>query len=602
MVAPDTRMLLTSALRPPPGMCFDTAVATTFSLDPTLALLLPVLLSSGDGRAKDDDDGAGLLRLQRLRSHAAAITVFVQQGGISVPRAIRPSPVYSMLESMIVETTSPCPRGGVFHPKVVLVRYRDSSESFCQLRLLVMTRNLTFDRSWDVAVVLDGGIDPSTRTTKNDVLARFIGRLADEPSLAPDRRRQILSLRADLSHVKWELPDGYRQVEFHDPFKEGISWEPPKLERVKRWGIVSPFLSKEALEELSQGIAKPPAFVLSRDDQLAAAGGAPNARVLRDVEDLSDGDDAVAIGVTGLHAKCYMYDYDYLGLDYTRLVIGSANATTAALLPGGRENVEFMVSLSGKRSGNGVKDFEESMEPFWMPWTPGAPDEVDERRDKAREALKTLKQSILDANLHGECRPGDDGRQVLTLRTSFGRNLRLDEGAKSIRVHPITLPTSSAFELALPGNKWELPPVTTLSTTGLLAFELQSEIEDVRESFVLNLPIAGLPRERDDLILANALANAGAFERFLSLLLADSGVNWGGAFAGTPAAAFFPRGMRNGDVPFAEALVRAYCRTPSILKEIAGAVRAADRTSASIIPPEFRELWKGFAPLAEERQ
>ena len=47
MVSPDSRTMLTAALKPPPGMAFDAAVATTYTLDPALALMLPVLFSQG---------------------------------------------------------------------------------------------------------------------------------------------------------------------------------------------------------------------------------------------------------------------------------------------------------------------------------------------------------------------------------------------------------------------------------------------------------------------------------------------------------------------------------------------------------------------------
>jgi len=36
MLNPNSRSLYTSALTPPPGMIFDEAVATTFSMDPAL--------------------------------------------------------------------------------------------------------------------------------------------------------------------------------------------------------------------------------------------------------------------------------------------------------------------------------------------------------------------------------------------------------------------------------------------------------------------------------------------------------------------------------------------------------------------------------------
>ena len=53
-----------------------------------------------------------------------------------------------------------------------------------------------------------------------------------------------------------------------------------------------------------------------------------------------------------------------------------------------------------------------------------------------------------------------------------------------------------------------------------------------------------------------------------------------------------------GDMPIADSLLRAYCRSPKVLKEIARAISAADKTCSDAVPEDFRELWAGFAPLA----
>ena len=42
MLNPDSRSIYTSALTPPPGMVFDEGLGTTFSLDPTTLLSIPV--------------------------------------------------------------------------------------------------------------------------------------------------------------------------------------------------------------------------------------------------------------------------------------------------------------------------------------------------------------------------------------------------------------------------------------------------------------------------------------------------------------------------------------------------------------------------------
>ena len=596
MVSPDSRTMLTAALKPPIGMAFDVAVATTYTLDPALALTLPVLLSQVTEHKDVTEEDCAILRLQRLRSHAEAITIFVQEGSIKVPRVLKPSPAYSLLDAMICEVTSP--KGGVFHPKIVLVRYKGENAPR-RLRLVVMTRNLTFDKSWDVAVILDGAVKADLKTTKNDGLARFVQSLANENGLSEKRRAAINSLRLDLSHVEFEPPEGYRRYAFHLPLDNGIDWIP--RQKVERWGMISPFLTKEAMSELSRDLPTPE-FVLSRDEELAKVGGTDRARVLRDVGEWSDGEDhAKPLEAVGLHAKCYLYDYTYEGRPYTRLVIGSGNATSAALVSKSPRNVEFMVSLSGPRIANGVCDFARAMESYWMPWTAEDRTEVDEEAETAKRKIEDCKRRLLEIGFLVECDSCDDGLVALTLRTRFGRKVEPFDGVKEIRAFPVTQLASSAIALSVPGNQWGLQRVRAESVTGLIAFEIISTREGLSDSFVLNLQVRGMPPDRDEQVLASVLANRSAFLRFLSMLLEDGmgGSGYGGAEPFVPIASML-RSSLYGGLPLADCLLRAYCRTPGVLTEIARAVAAADKAGRNVIPDDFRELWASFSSLAEE--
>ena len=56
--------------------------------------------------------------------------------------------LFSFLEEMVVQAL-PKNSTGAFHPKVWVLRYRREDEAM--LRVLVLSRNLTFDKSWDTA-------------------------------------------------------------------------------------------------------------------------------------------------------------------------------------------------------------------------------------------------------------------------------------------------------------------------------------------------------------------------------------------------------------------------------------------------------------------
>src|ERR1039458_4738867 len=183
MLEPNNRQLLRDALRPPAGYALDRAITTTFSLDLMALLAIPVSftffqLKDQDGPPQVDP----LALLEALRRYAGRITVFCQAGQIHVPKNVQL--LLGYLENSVYEVQAT--RGGVFHPKLTVLRYtaQDGSASEETLppvvyRLLCSSRNLTFDRSWDTLLVLDGVLAQhrTNAFARNHSLARFVREL-----------------------------------------------------------------------------------------------------------------------------------------------------------------------------------------------------------------------------------------------------------------------------------------------------------------------------------------------------------------------------------------------------------------------------------------
>src|SRR5699024_10627101 len=92
MLEPDTSVLLTDALRPPPGHEVDVAVTTTYSLNLTAMLIAPMtfaLASMDEATRIDDGDPAQLL--DAVHRFMGRTTVFYQAAGIDVARS-QPDP------------------------------------------------------------------------------------------------------------------------------------------------------------------------------------------------------------------------------------------------------------------------------------------------------------------------------------------------------------------------------------------------------------------------------------------------------------------------------------------------------------------------------
>ena len=208
MLAPDSRKLLLDALRPPPGHSLDRAVATTFTLDLATALMVPLAFAG----FRFDDQLDPIEVMEALRGMGDRLDVFCQVGAINA--GTWPSDLLALLENVIHEVRRPRP-GHIFHPKVWVLRFvGHSQETF--YRCLVLSRNLTADRSWDTILWLDGR--PQRRLVDESApLSRFVAALSElaVTPLPPDRRAAIAALAEELRRVRWDLPDGVREARFH---------------------------------------------------------------------------------------------------------------------------------------------------------------------------------------------------------------------------------------------------------------------------------------------------------------------------------------------------------------------------------------------------
>ena len=82
MLAPDSRVVLLDQLRPPVGYTVDAAVATTFTLDLSAALIPPLAFASFAMSGTPDPVAA----LEAVRNCADRLDIFAQAGQLTVPR------------------------------------------------------------------------------------------------------------------------------------------------------------------------------------------------------------------------------------------------------------------------------------------------------------------------------------------------------------------------------------------------------------------------------------------------------------------------------------------------------------------------------------
>ena len=592
MLNPNSRSLYTSALTPPPGMIFDEAIATTFSMDPALLLEAPVYLAlmAADGQTDPDP----LAVLEAIRRYAKRITVYVQRGRIQVPRIAKPTPLFCFLEEMVVEVTAT--GGGVFHPKVWAIRFVSPDQSSSMYRLVALTRNMTTDQSWDLSLQLEGTMT-GRKSNANKPLAHFFKTLPDLAAGPTESGRveQALRFADELHRVQWELPDGFDELTFSLPGRKGFDWEPPAANRMV---VISPFCSDQALRTLTKSTRVVDALI-SRPESLSALKKETldlfaQCLHLDDAAETEDGEEDDITGqplATGLHAKVYLFEK---GWD-CEIVMGSANATDAALTA--RNNIEILVSLKGKRSKVGGIDEllgADGLGEYLVDFDRTREVEIDALRQAAEKSVETARSRISAAALSIECSPGSrDGLWALVLTGEIPPL----EGIVRAAAWPITVTQDFAVDIvnsAAPGGI-RLGEFSASSLTGLLAFALKTDHPDVTARFVLNLPVTGMPAERNSAILQTVISNQEGFLRYLLLLLGDEKVSGLDPGSGSGFARWLARLADGEDIPLLEELTRTYSRHPERLAEISGLVHDLSRGGQkTIIPEDFLNLWTVF--------
>ena len=335
MLNPNSRCVYLEELRPPAGFTLDRAIATTFSLNLLALLMAPVSMVFSSLKEQDELLQDPVALLESLRQTAGHFAVFCQEGRISVPR--EDTLLYSYLERAVVEVQPP--GGGVFHPKVWVLRFlgEENGKQVTFYRFLCLTRNLTFDYSWDTALVLEGRLaDRKNAYSRNRPLSDFIRSLPEMAvrKVNPEIEEHIDIISDEILRVKFKTPEGFEdKLRFLPAGIKGYK-RLPELDHYTRLLVLSPFLSGRALKSMIERGNNN--ILLSRPESLDALDG-ETFNALKDSGTSIYIMDSAAEkpesefqewenDFSGLHAKLYILEE---GWD-ARLWTGSANATNAA--------------------------------------------------------------------------------------------------------------------------------------------------------------------------------------------------------------------------------------------------------------------------------
>lgn len=600
MLDPYARRLVLEALQPPEGYQLDVAIGTTYSLDLVALLAIPLAFSpfaAGEAAHKDP-----LVLLEALQTSADRITIFCDAGQIYVPPADRL--LFAHLEDAVIECVAP--RGGAFHPKVWLLRFTEGDERL--YRFVCQSRNLTFDRSWDTALVLEGRVHGGRKRLNAPLVDFFFAlpSMAVRP-MAEERRGVVLELAEQVRRVDWEMPLPFDELAFHPLGHEADRAAWPFDRRIDRMLVVSPFTAASMLDRLSlEGRGD---VLISRPDQLDACGpealtAYENGNTFVLAEEASPDDDL--IGLRGLHAKLYLADQGWNATLWT----GSANATNAAF----DRNVEFLVELHGKRSAVGIDamlqldDKSVTFRSLLAPYQASdAPLEGEATRALERQA-EDIRRILATSPLTARVVPDRAAPQLFAVRLECPNALPLPASVVGILAWPISRQKASGSTRLilvdeLLGSFEQLPLEKVTPFIGFQVTLGQGATELICE-FVLNVPLFNAPTDRRAHITRTLLATRGEVLRYLLYLLSDGGIDASRDLDERDGGGGRHSSDRGGliNLPLLESLLRMLDRDPTRLAAVRRVVEDLSETEAgaALLPDLWESVWAPVARLAEE--
>ena len=592
-------------LIPPKGYRLAKAVAATYTLDLNTLLSIPVALFFSQ-TLEGNFEAERVQLLEAIQRCPDVLRIYHQKGKIHVPR--KHNRLYGLLEPCVVGIL-PDDAYTAFHPKVWVLRYEHDEEP-TMYRVIVLSRNLTYDRSWDIAAHLDGVVTEDQQR-KNQPLVLFVKHLLSYQGFDGDRK-----FVADLRKVEFQTPAGFNKNFFFHPV--GIDGHPNPIvtQTGSRAICVSPFVHNEVIKTLRGNVT----------DELLIFGCREELRRL-DLQTLSDVrsfaiSDLIVDGESqdkgedgegeqseqNLHAKLYVYQRETTS---TSWFLGSANATKAAF----ERNIEFLLELRGSGAAvqlDRLKDEllgENEQGGIFQQYEPPPEPFDDSETRKLEEALRLLEFDLLK---HLEIRKA--AVTPSANEANFDLHLVLDPGSRkwhglTVKVSPFNSDGVESKEL-LPGCVTELvfQNINESNLSRFLRFEIWQGAERQR-AFLIKVEIEGLPVSRVSRILRSIINSRDRFFEYLRFLLADD-------LAKEPVGTEPGEdgGESNGEVgsiwdistPIFEQLLLASSRSPRRLKAIDDVIQqlrkeeGEDYTS-DVIPHEFLEFWEAFKQIVPQQ-
>lgn len=490
----------------------DQAVGMTYSLDLEALMGIPLCLGMG-GEMTSGQRNNPLYVLEAIRRTGKKLSIFCNVGCIKVPKT--ESKLFALLEDSIHEVRMPKSSYN-FHPKLWILQYHNVHDGRILIKVVTMSRNLTFDQSMDMAVEMTGFVR-KVENEKNRPLADILKFVAQ----FSNKKKQINSLIDNVKKVeKFDLLDCFDDYAFHSfgiygksqaGIKGLIAGKSKQTARelfsnCYALMVISPFLSEGVICDLLKSASDESAgptrrCLITRETSVTRkiyetfekneGDGVWIMDPVLSSNDALEDNDTYGFSNRDIHAKVY---YTEKCNEPHKLYLGSLNSSYNAF----EYNVEFLLELSYKKyhsSYSSVRDdfIPEKDSPFIRM------EKFIEEHPK-EDSTVDFKTEIYSLS----------GAKVLVNGDAYIIKVFSKDDYKDVMIHPFF--TRKDKKVLEKETSFEGLSLTSLSNMFILT-------KDGAESLI-RLEVEGMPDvEREDAIFNEIISNKPMFLTYMRYLL-----------------------------------------------------------------------------------
>lgn len=589
-------------LMPPIGFRLEKAIGTTYSLDLESLTAVAICL----GLAEDTDSKLmqnPIGMLNALDKVSDRILIFCEAGQIKMPA--EPSPLSILLEKMVIPVALPKDKKTghypAFHPKTWVLSYVNHKGEHTY-RFAVLSRNLTFDRSWDISFAMDSSarVEQKQKTKPViDFLEYLAFQVHNTHQNAGKKRNMIRALMDELKDISFSLeskvfdenfeilPMGIGKKSF-DMSTDILFCEDKNRadSTFNELVIMSPFLTGSVIEgfnKTERGLTDCRRTLITRRSELGklSSNQVSNFDVYCLKEDLVNGESYLSDEdqehlEQDIHAKIFLRR-KYSDTDF---YLGSMNASYSAI----HKNVEMMLWLGTKnRYLNGEKflqdvfcgDADGKNNPFERVSVENA---IEDKEADRKNALERKIKDLCRMQRSAVIFPLENGKYKVEV------TLQNVVNEQDMMISPFNSKQTQPLQEHVEFTDLELLQLSEF-------YEIIASDGDLELHRIIMIPTTGIPEEREQAVVHSVVKDRATFVEYIAFVLGDDYLASIMEEKQMGESGFF---KQSGSIIPAlyEKMLRTSLEAPERLKDIGYVLRMI--TDKDIIPDEFRSTYEVF--------